>query len=420
MPDRSAQTLPASPFVRLRALLDSHSPARPALSLALGEPRHAPPEFVLNALAADSDGYANYPPIQGLPQWRDAAMGWLSRRFGISAELLCAPSQILPLNGTREGLFLAAQIAPPKTDGVMAMPNPFYQVYASAARAAGATPIYLDAPQETGFLPDLDALDADTLGRLRALYLCSPANPQGAIADMAYLEKAYQLACRHDFLLLVDECYAEIYDTRHAPSPSILQVMAAHADDDAPVLVFHSLSKRSNLPGLRSGFCAGGRSAMQAYFGVRSVAGPQSPAPVQRAAALAWGDDAHVAENRALYQAKFDAADEIFADWPGYQRPAGGFFLWLPVVGGGEAASLRLWCELGIQVLPGAYLTQPSADGGNIGDDYIRIALVGDLAETQTALAEIAACLAPSQAAYHDAQIDAVQNDVAETKEGVA
>lgn len=320
---------------------------------------------------------------------------WLGRRFGIAADLLADPTQILPLNGTREGLFLAAQTAPEKANGLMAMPNPFYQVYAAAAQAAGAEMVYLDATKENRFLPKLDALSTETLSRLRALYLCSPANPQGSIADMAYLEKAYDLAKTHQFLLLVDECYAEIYDT--VRPPSMLQVMAERGDKDAPVIVFHSLSKRSNLPGLRSGFCAGGQSAMRALHDLRAVAGPQSPAPVQRAAALAWSDDAHVDKNRALYKAKFDVAEKLFADWPGFTRPEAGFFLWLPVPmeGGGEAAALKLWRACGIRVLPGGYLTQPSADGRNIGDGYIRIALVGDLAETETALAKIVDCLAP-------------------------
>ncbi len=403
MPHRRADAMPQSPFARLRGLLDAHQPGRPAISLAIGEPRHPAPDFVLQALAAESDSYGRYPPIAGLPAWRDAVAGWLQRRFSIAAESLPEASQILPLNGTREGLFLAAQLAPPKPDGLMAMPNPFYQVYASAVTAAGATPLYLDATEDTGFLPDLDALDDTTLARLRALYLCSPANPQGTIADLDYLQKAYDLAKRHGFMLLVDECYAEIYDRAFeaTPPPSILQIMQKHQDVDAPVIAFHSLSKRSNLPGLRSGFCAGGRQAMQQFFDLRMIAAPQSPIAVQNAAALAWADDAHVRENRALYQQKFDVAEKIFANWPGFFRPPGGFFLWLPVENG-EAAALQLWQQLGIRVLPGAYLTRPNADGRNIGDGYIRIALVDDLAQTESALKDIAAHLSPPLADVHE------------------
>ncbi|MDB2668488.1 aminotransferase class I/II-fold pyridoxal phosphate-dependent enzyme [Alphaproteobacteria bacterium] len=400
MSQRPATISLQSPFARLRNLLEAHAPGQPALSLALGEPRHAAPEFVLQALAADPQSYTRYPPIAGLPQWRDAVAGWLHRRFDIAPDTLSQAPQILPLNGTREGLFMAAQLAPPKDHGLMAMPNPFYQVYASAVQAAGATPLYMDATAATGFLPDLDSLDDATLSRLRALYLCTPANPQGAIADLAYLEKAYAMARQHNFLLLVDECYAEIYDRDYeaTPPPSILQVLQKHQHHDAPVISFHSLSKRSNLPGLRSGFCAGGEDVMKAFFDLRMIAGPQSPIAVQTAAALAWGEDTHVAENRALYQQKFDVAATLFADWPGFFRPPGGFFLWLRVEDG-EAAALALWRQVGIQVLPGAYLTRPSADGTNIGTPYIRVALVGDLDETHRALSDIARVLSPPEEA---------------------
>jgi N-succinyldiaminopimelate aminotransferase len=400
MPQRPATPSPASPFARLRSLLDSHEPGHPAVSLALGEPRHAAPEFVLQALAADTQSYTRYPPVAGLPQWRDAVAGWLQRRFHVAAETVSEPHQILPLNGTREGLFMAAQLAPPKDHGLMAMPNPFYQVYASAVEAAGATPLYMDATADTGFLPDLDSLDEPTLSRLRALYLCTPANPQGAIADLAYLEKAYAMARQHNFLLLVDECYAEIYDRDYEakPPPSMLQLLQKHPHRDAPIICFHSLSKRSNLPGLRSGFCAGGDAVMKRFLDLRMIAGPQSPIAVQAAAALAWGEDTHVAHNRALYQEKLDVAAEVFADWPGFFRPPGGFFLWLQV-DDGVAAALQLWRQAGIRVLPGAYLTRPSTDGTNIGAHYIRIALVGDLDETHRALSDIARVLSPPEEA---------------------
>ncbi len=388
--------LPASPFARLRALLDGCEPGGAPVSLAIGEPQHAPPAFVLQALQNDMADYGRYPPIGGTPAWRAAVEGWLSRRFhlDLNTGLLDQPSQILPLNGTREGLFMAAQIAPLKAQGQMAMPNPFYQVYASAALAAGASPLYLDAPAETGFLPDLESLTPEILSRLRALYLCSPANPQGAIANKAYLRRAYELAKKHDILLLVDECYSEIYDTEFETSPptSMLEIMAEAQDDDAPVMVFHSLSKRSNLPGLRSGFVAGGKSVMARFHKLRMVAGPQSPLPVQNAAALAWGDDAHVHENRTAYRAKLDVAEQVFGSSYGFYRPQGGFFLWLKV-GDGERATQTLWREAGLRVLPGAYLTQPSPTGENIGTPYLRLALVASLEETRTALPKVKACL---------------------------
>lgn len=391
------EALPASPFARLRALLDTIEPAKPPVSLALGEPQHAPPAFALNALRAADADYGRYPPIGGTADWRAAVQGWLRRRFDLPENALAGETQILPLNGTREGLFLAAQLAPHKQDGLMAMPNPFYQVYASAALAAGATPLYLEAPKQTGFLPDLTALDEKTLKRLRALYLCSPANPQGAIANTAYLRRALQLAQEHEILLLVDECYSEIYDAgRVAPPPSILELMGEAGLENAPVMAFHSLSKRSNLAGLRSGFVAGGRDIMAAYHKLRMVAGPQSPFAAQAAAALAWADDAHVIENRALYGAKLDMAETVLGGHFDFYRPAGGFFLWLNVgacVGDGEAAARRLWQEEGIKVLPGEYLTTPQQDGANIGAAYIRVALVAPLAETQDALTRLRDCL---------------------------
>ena len=391
MLNASFDALPPSPFARLRALLEPLAPPpTPPVSLALGEPQHAPPSFAFeilkNAPAAD---YGRYPPIGGTDDWQDAARGWLSRRFHLAADFLAAETQVLPLSGTREGLFLAAQLAPQKNNGLMAMPNPFYQVYASAAVAAGAQPLYLDARQENNFLPDLSASSAEDLARLRAVYLCSPANPQGAIASLAYLKTAYRLAKQHGFLLLVDECYSEIYDEAQeaGPPPSILQVMQAEGDKDAPVLVFHSLSKRSNLAGLRSGLVTGGASAMVALHKLRMVAGPQTPLPSLAAAASAWRDDAHVVENRAAYRVKIDAAEKIFGDAYGFYRPQGGFFLWLKT-GNGEEAAKTLWQADGLKVLPGAYLTQDNK-GENIGHDYIRVALVAPLADTEQALARL-------------------------------
>ena len=382
-PDRFG-ALPPSPFARLRALLDDVAPTLPPtqapLSLAIGEPRHAPPPSVLEALSAARDSYAKYPPIGGTPEWRQAVAGWLSRRFGLPDALFEETTQILPVNGTREGLFMAAQIAPQKPDGVVLMPNPFYQVYAAAALAAGAVPVYLPATPATGHLPDLDALDANLLARTQTFYFCSPANPQGAVADAAYLARLLELARAHNFLLVVDECYAEIYD--HTPPPSALQLMQAAGDNDMPLIVFHSLSKRSNLPGLRSGFCAGGRRVMRALSDLRAIAGPQSPLAVQEAAALAWSDDAHVQENRQKYSEKFAAAEALFAGRYDFYRPDGGFFLWLNV-GDGEAAARHLWVTQGVRVLPGAYLARDDAGGDNPASAYIRIALV-DEQETMT------------------------------------
>lgn len=389
MQERVFDTLPASPFARLRALLDDVTPRLAPVSLALGEPQHAPPDFVLQALKHNLDDYGRYPPIGGTPDWQEAVRSWLGRRFGVES-VLADNTQILPLNGTREGLFLAAQIAPQKADGLMAMPDPFYQIYASAAVAAGAQPHYLPASAANGFVPALEDLSEDVLRRLRAHYLCNPANPQGAVADKAYLEKALELAQHYGFILMVDECYAEIYNPDAAPPPSILQVMQDKNLADAPVLAFHSLSKRSNLPGLRSGFVAGGISAMRALSDLRQIAGPQCPLPAQAAAALAWGDDAHVDENRRLYAEKFDLAETVFADAYDFHRPTAGFFLWLNV-GHGEAAALHLWREQGLRVLPGAYLSANKAAAHTA--PYIRVALVANMEQTRPALQRLKAGL---------------------------
>ena len=379
--------LPGSPFVRLRALLQNTHPAKDEISLALGEPKHAPPQFVLDALKNTHD-YDRYPPIQGIPELRAAIEAWLVRRFHLESAMFAQDTQILPLNGTREGLFLATQLGPTKPNGAILMPNPFYQVYAAAAIAAHAEPVYLPTTEQTGFLPDLDAIAPELLDRCQSFFICSPANPQGAVASRAYLTKLVELARRHKFLLLVDECYSEIYDRseENAPPPSVLEVLSPDTIKDAPVIAFHSLSKRSNLPGLRSGFCVGGEQAMAQFANIRQVAGPQSPIPAQRAAALAWADDQHVVENRALYHQKFDLAEKILGNEHGFFRPAGGFFLWLNV-GDGEAATLSLWRDEGIRVLPGAYLTQNTTNtSSQIGDAFIRVALVSPFEQTQIAL----------------------------------
>ena len=382
--------LPGSPFVRLRALLDNVRPAKDEISLALGEPKHAPPQFVLDALR-DTDGYNRYPPILGIPELRDAIHGWLKERFALSDGLITRDTQILPLNGTREGLFLATQVAPSKENGVVLIPNPFYQVYAAAAIATNAEPVYLPTTAETGFLPDLEAIAPELLDRCQSFFICSPANPQGAVASREYLQRLLGLAIKHDFLLLVDECYSEIYDRALEATPpvSVLELLSAKNITNAPVIAFHSLSKRSNLPGLRAGFCTGGRDVMERFAAIRQVAGPQCPIPAQRAAARAWCDNAHVVENRALYHQKFDLAETVFGNTHGFFRPAGGFFLWLNV-GDGEAAALSLWQEQGLRVLPGAYLTQVSnKDTSNIGAPFIRVALVSAFEQTEMALGRL-------------------------------
>ena len=381
--------LPDYAFPRLRKLLDAHAPGGEQISMTIGEPRHPMPGFVGPILAEHLAGFGVYPPNDGTPELLAAISGWIRRRYGVSV----VEDRIMALNGTREGLFNAAvALGPEQKRGkkpVVLMPNPFYQVYAVAALTVAADPVYVNATAQTGFLPDFASLDAETLDRTAIAYICSPANPQGAVASRDYWADLLALAEKHDFLILADECYAEIW--RDAPPVGILQVAAEVGADPERVFTFHSLSKRSNLPGLRSGFVAGGVEGIARIRKLRSFAGAPLPLPIQRVSEAAWNDDAHVAESLALYHAKFALADQVFAGMQGWQPPAGGFFLWLPVEDG-EAAALKLWQETGVRVLPGAYLSRDTA-GGNPGKGYIRVALVAPQEETQRGLIKLRDCL---------------------------
>ncbi len=365
-----------SPFVRLRDLLGEAPPGKPAISMAVGEPQHPIPPFVGPVIAAHIEEFGRYPMNKGLDAFGEAVATWLNRRYAFERPVDPA-TEVLVLNGTREGLFLAALAAKrwvkPRARPAVLIPNPFYAAYAAGAIAADCEPVYLPATVATGFLPDLDALSEEVLARTVACYLASPSNPQGAVADRNYLAKLAVLARRFGFLVLCDECYCEIYSDR--PPPGMLQ---ASAPDFANVMVFHSLSKRSNLPGLRVGFAAGDRHFLATYLELRNVAAPQVATPMQHVAIAAYGDETHVEENRRLYREKFNLADQIVGDRYGYRRPAGGFFLWLNVAtqGGSEAATLALWREAGVRVVPGRYLAREQADGSNPGADYIRVAMV--------------------------------------------
>jgi N-succinyldiaminopimelate aminotransferase len=383
-----------SPFVRLRELLGDTQPGKPAISLAVGEPQHPIPSFVGPVVTAHLDEFGRYPMNKGLDAFCQAAANWLDRRFALPHPI-DPVQEILVLNGSREGLFLAAIAAARWVTGrrgrpAMLIPNPFYAAYAVGAVAANCEPVYLPATAETGFLPDLDALSEDLLARTVAFYIASPSNPQGAVADVGYLRRVVALARRFGFLVFSDECYSEIY-TREPPAG----MLEAAAPDFANVVAFQSLSKRSNLPGLRIGFAAGDRKFLARFLELRNVAAPQVPMPMQRVAIAAYGDEAHVEENRRLYAEKFALADEIIRERYGYRRPAGGFFLWLDVSarGGDEAVTLRLWREAGLRVVPGRYLARDQADGSNPGLGYIRVAMVHDRDTTAKALQRLVAVL---------------------------
>ena len=383
------QSLPDYAFPRLRKLLDSHAPGAEPIAMTIGEPRHPMPEFVAEVMAQNIAGFGIYPPNDGTPELLAAISGWLRRRYGVDL----GEDRLMVLNGTREGLFNAAVALCPEVKGgkkpVVLMPNPFYQVYAVAALAMGAEPVYVPATAATGFLPDYAALPKEVLDRVAIAYLCSPANPQGAIASRDYLAGLMRLAETHDFRIFSDECYSEIW--REAPPPGALQVAAEVGADPERIFVFHSLSKRSNLPGLRSGFVAGGAQGIARIRQLRAFAGAPLPLPVQRVSERAWADEAHVQANLALYQEKFRIADEVFAGVQGFANPEGGFFLWLPVEDGEEAA-LKLWTQAGVRVLPGAYLSR-EAGGQNPGKGYIRVAMVAPRDEMQRGLIRLRDCI---------------------------
>ena len=383
-----------SPFARMAELLAGVAPGREPINLSVGEPQHPVPTFAGPVMAQHIATLGRYPMAKGTAHFRAAAADWLTRRYGLPR----APdpeSEVLVLNGTREGLFLAA-IAAHRFVGArpglpaILMPNPFYAAYPAGAEAAQCEPVYLPATAATGFLPDLDALDEALLARTVAIYIGSPSNPQGAVADLDYLVRLIALARRHGFLVFADECYSEIYS--NTPPPGILQ---AAGSDFSNVLVFQSLSKRSNLPGLRVGFIAGDPAFIAKFLDLRNVAAPQVPVVAQEVAIAAYADEAHVAENRRRYAIKFDLADAIIGDRFGYRRPEGGFYLWLDVsaVGGSEAATLTLWREAGLRVLPGRYIARDQANGSNPGAAFIRVALVQDENVTAEALQRLIATL---------------------------
>lgn len=405
-PSSRFESLPDSPFPRLNALIEGVEPGKPPLIMSLGEPQHPFPGFVMEEISRNSALFGKYPPIVGTAGFRNAAAGWLGRRYGIAEAIgkgraLDPETQILPVNGTREALFNIAQIAtPPEKAGkrpAILMPNPFYQCYAAAALAAGAEPVYIAATRETGFMPDFEALPEELLARTAMIYFCSPANPQGSVASLGYLQRLIALAREHAIVLAIDECYADIYD-REPPAGALEAAFGMDAEGGDPfanIIVFHSLSKRSSLPGLRSGFCAGERALMQRFRNFRNIAAPQVPLPLMAASAACWNDDAHAAANRDLYREKIDAAERVLGNRFGFYRPPGGFFLWLDV-GDGETAARELWIKAGVKVLPGAYLSRkdsPYGPGGNPGTAYIRVALVGGVAETEEALARMAEVL---------------------------
>ena len=382
--------LPAHAWPRLRALLDVHTGGGPLIQMTIGEPKHAFPAWVTDVISQNAAGFNRYPPNDGSPELRGAIAGWIDRRYGVSMD---ADTEVMALNGTREGLYNAVMAVCPETKNgekpAILMPNPFYQVYMIGAISGGADPIMVPATAQTGHLPDYHALPEDVLRRTTAAFICSPANPQGAVADRDYWTRLIDLAETYDFKIFADECYSEIY--RDTPPTGAMEMVQALGTDRNRVAIFHSLSKRSNLPGLRSGFVASGPDTIREIKQLRNYAGAPLPLPLQQAAAAVWSDEVHVEENRKLYQEKYELADRILGNVPGYMRPDAGFFLWLPVEDD-EKAAVKLWRETGVKVLPGGYLAQ-DVNGENPGKTYIRVALVAPKEETARGLELIRDCL---------------------------
>ena len=384
-----------SPFQRLASLLDGVAPGASPIDLSLGEPKGLMPPFLGRTLQEHLPEFGRYPPIKGIPALREAIAAWIARRYPTLAGVIDPEKHILPLNGSREGLFSAIFPAlarkPSVASPVVLIPNPFYQAYGAAAAASGAEPIFLPSTAATDFLPELDKIDMALLERAAALYVNSPSNPQGAVAGSDYLARAIAVARRFDFLLFADECYSEIYSD--VPPPGALETAYAETGSLANVVAFQSLSKRSGLPGLRSGFVAGDPDFIAALGRFRNVACPQVPLPVQHVSVKAWSDEDHVEKGRAVYRKNFDIADAILEGRYGYRRPQGAFFLWLNMAdfGGGEAAATTLWKGCGVRVLPGTYLARDEPDGTNPARDYVRVALVHDRDTTREALTRIVA-----------------------------
>ena len=380
------ENLPLYAFSRLRELLDGVKPAGQEISMTIGEPRHPFPEWVTDIIVKNSAGFNDYPANEGIPELKEEIMEWVQRRYSVTLD---PQKNVLALNGTREGLYnsLIALCHEKKNNSrpIVLIPNPFYQVYMASSLTVNAEPYFVEALPQNNHLPDFSAVPTDILQRTAGVYLCSPSNPQGAVATMEYWIELLKLAEQYDFIIFADECYSEIY--RDQAPVGALEALNTIGADPERLVVFHSLSKRSNLPGLRSGFLATGPENLKRLSQLKSYGGAPLPKPLQYAAAAVWKDEKHVKENRKLYAAKYKIADDILSGLDGYTSPEAGFFLWIKVEDS-EKTCLNLWRETGVRVLPGAYLAQEK-NGKNPGQNFIRVALVAEQKITEEALTKI-------------------------------
>ena len=376
--------LHAYPFERLAALKAGLTPP-PGLAhiaMSIGEPQHRPPQLVLDALQENLGRLGSYPTTAGVPELRAACAAWLERRYRLGRGRVDPDTMVLPVNGTREALFAFVQaLVDAGRAPLVAMPNPFYQIYEGAALLAGAEPYFLDTTAASGYLPDLEAVPAEVWRRCQVLFLCTPGNPTGAVAPLSLLQRALELAERYDFVIASDECYAEIYRDEHAAPAGLLEACRnAGRDRFERCVVFHSLSKRSSVPGLRSGFVAGDPAVLRRFLLYRTYHGSAMPLPTQLASCAAWQDDAHAAANRRLYQEKFARVLPLIAPLLEVSAPAGAFYLWPDVGGDDEQFARELYARTHITVLPGSYLGR-AAHGRNPGAGRVRISLVPEVTQ---------------------------------------
>jgi len=373
------------PFEKLAAL--KAAVTAPAhlndIMLSIGEPKHEPPAFVLQTLVNNLNKLSNYPTTKGIPELRNAIAAWASKRFTLNANSLSAEHHVLPVNGTREALFAFAQaiVDRSKPKPLIVSPNPFYQIYEGAAILSGAEPYFLNCTPDNNFIPDYAAVPAEVWQRCQLLFICSPGNPTGAVMSVTQLKTLIALADQYDFVIASDECYSELYFDETNPPAGLLQACAELGRNDfSRCVVFHSLSKRSNLPGLRSGFVAGDSKILEKFLLYRTYHGCAMPVPTQLASVSAWQDETHVMQNREAYRHKFDAVLQILEGVLALNRPDASFYLWLKTPIKAELFAQQLFAAQKVTVLPGSYLAR-EVNGINPGEDYVRLALVAPLAE---------------------------------------
>jgi N-succinyldiaminopimelate aminotransferase len=371
------------PFEKLATLKQGiNNPIQGHIALSIGEPKHKTPEIIIESLTSHLDGLARYPTTRGIPELRQAIADWCNKRFQLKASPIDAEKQVLPVNGTREALFAFAQsVVDRSNDAQVLMPNPFYQIYEGAAYLAGAQPYFMDCLAENGYLPDFNSVSDQTWQRCQLVYICSPGNPTGAVIPVEQLQQLITLSDKFDFVIASDECYSEIYFDEHNPPPGLLQAAAEMGRHDYKnCVVFHSLSKRSNAPGLRSGFVAGDEAIIGQFFNYRTYHGCAMPLQHQMASIAAWNDETHVKLNRELYKKKFFDVIEILKPVLDVNQPEAAFYLWVPTPISDETFTRQLYQQQNVTVLPGSYLSRTN-DGINPGQNHVRMALVADYDE---------------------------------------